>query len=97
MYVHLLHHQFTNTLCTYIFQSILGNTCIHSSEVACEGNVRYYQGDGNLHSCIEVNIMNGNQYIIWYYNQCYGTNTCDDPYDIEGVVNIDVRCPGKFI
>ena len=41
--------------------------------------------------------MNGNQYVVWYYNQCYGTNTCDDPYVIEGVVNLDVRCPGKYI
>ena len=62
----------------------------------CENFVRYTDGDGNFLRCIATNIENGNPFLNWYANQCYGSKTCDSAQLAYGGMAVDLECLSKF-
>ena len=62
----------------------------------CENFVRYTDGDGNFLRCIATNIENGNPFLNWYANQCYGSKTCDSPQLAYGGMAVDLECLSMF-
>ena len=62
----------------------------------CENFVRYTDGDGNFLRCIATNIENGNPFLNWYANQCYGSKTCDSAQLAYGGMAVDLECLSMF-
>ena len=62
----------------------------------CENFVRYTEGDGNFLRCIATNIENGNPFLNWYANQCYGSKTCDSAQLAYGGMAVDLECLSMF-
>ena len=58
----------------------------------CENYVRYSDGDSNFLRCIAINIENGNPFLNWYRNQCYGSKTCDSAQGAYGSMAVDLEC-----
>ena len=58
----------------------------------CENYVRYSDGDSNFLRCIATNIENGNPFLNWYRNQCYGSKTCDSAVGVYGSMAVDLEC-----
>ena len=58
----------------------------------CENYVRYSDGDSNFLRCIATNIENGNPFLNWYRNQCYGSKTCDSAAGVYGSMAVDLEC-----
>lgn len=57
---------------------------LHSIGKACEANDdgRDSSCDGDLDCCKSSIIAKGLQYVVWYQDTCWGSPTCDTPYQL---------------
>ena len=71
-----------------------GNHCIHSVDVECENSGNGYDknANGNLTACFNSQLSNGNLFVVWYKDMCYGSKTCNNPNPSPGTINYNVFC-----
>ena len=43
--------------------------------------------DGDLKACMKHQESKGYDFVVWWQNKCYGSNSCDNPYKLP---NTDV-------
>ena len=80
-----------------IFPDICSTYTVYKVDKACEsnGDGRSYNSDGSLNACIQYNMEKGNRFVVWYDEECYGSNVCNRPYELSGTISYDINsCTG---
>ena len=82
-----------------VFNNLSGSSCysVYKVDEACEenGGGRDINSDGNLNACIQSNLKKGNRFVVWYKEQCWGSNVCNSLYGLSGTISYDISsCAG---
>ena len=83
---------------------LLGNYCevTNLRNHGCEddGVGRYQAADGDVEKCIRYQEEKGLPFPVIVDGECYGSPTCDDPFEHDGVESVVYKlqeCKGIYI